>query len=165
MENLSPLLQATINNSNSGAKVENTSINTNTVQQPAPRNNLTQDKFTPNTRFTQKGNHYEKTNIGKIIGVIGGAVYGAYKSLGIKELMNEINFKTIMENIIYSFEEGIDPAKAEKMIKYAVKATPKYVTAALILGSTLIGLGVGSIVNFVINKIKAHKADKEGKAQ
>ena len=163
MENLSPMLQATINKRNDANLASNV-LEASSNTQTYVKNPVIEDKFTPNTRFTKKGNHYEKTNIGKVIGTLGGAIYGAIQSSTIIKEFKKINVAEILRNTMNFTAETlsfkISPEEIEKAVSVITKQLPRVTAAAVLLGATLIGLGIGSIVNFVINKIKAHNADK-----
>ena len=168
MENLSPMLQATINKRND-ANLASNALEASSNTQTYVKTPVIEDKFTPNTRFTKKGNRYEKTNIGKIIGTLGGVVYGAIQSNRIIKDLKKINFcetlRNTMNSIVDNMPLEMNPKEIEKIISISVKQTPRVIAAVALLGATLIGFGIGSIVNFIINKIKAYKADKEGQVQ
>ncbi len=111
---------------------------------------------------TQKGNEYKKSHVGTIAGTVAGAgtgVYGAYK-FGSLMKKNSGFKKAIMpaladiRNIL--MEAGKTKAQATKKLKSMIKAGH----IANTLTWTLIGLGIGALVNKAINHAKANKADK-----
>ena len=126
-----------------------------------------------NTNFQSKGvtknnNIYEKTNIGKYIGVGAGAVLGGYKVYKINNALkfpDETNFLMNFTNSIIrqikEFDASAEFPKTEKMIKYG-----KYTAYAIVLAVTAaIGLGIGAIGDSIANGIKAKRLDKAKQAE
>ena len=96
--------------------------------------------YNPKTRFTKKGNVYEKTNTGKIVG---SAVFASIGAINTVKNLNVI--KDATKN--YFPEVKIEPYIA--------------IASAIFIGlSTLPGLGLGAIADGIINKVRANKADK-----
>ncbi len=119
--------------------------------------------FTSKTAHTKNGNEYEKTRVGKYIGMGAGAAIGA----GVPAyLLYNRNYKMYLKrqlvemrnNIMQELQkEGIKSSKmSAKTISKWLKAIP-VVAGALTL---LVGLGIGAIVDGAINHSRAKKADK-----
>lgn len=125
--------------------------------------------FNPKTRFTRKGNHYQKTNALKIAGFVSAAGYAGISS--IKPTKNVIkavveNKEAIMKNAVDAFKGLADEASLEQASKSASKtidSLPKAIKAVVGLGVVVCGLGgllVGALGDKIINTVKAVKADK-----
>lgn len=106
--------------------------------------------FNTNTRFTKKGNAYQKTNLGKNIGTAVGVALGAGYAIRNREVFGQL----------------------ANSIKEAGSALPKHakvcIAADIALGIGLYalrGLVIGAIGDAIANKVKANKADKAAKAE
>jgi hypothetical protein len=133
--------------------------------------------FNQNTRFTRRGNQYQKTNVGKLAGVGVGAVAGIAQAVQTFKAAKEIDVKSLKGSILPSIQnlsaqfpnipkENID--EASKVLSNTFDSLPKYVkTAAVVVAGllALTGLAVGSIGDGIANKIKAFNADKNAKSQ
>lgn len=108
-------------------------------------------RFNPNTRFTKKGNHYQKTNLGKTIGTIAGAGFAGVRLASQKEFLNK-TFYSIASQV----KNGAQIEPLVKTMKIGGYAGAAAIFAAL-------GLGLGAVIDGVANKIKAYKADKAAK--
>jgi hypothetical protein len=112
--------------------------------------------YGPNTRFTKKGNSYEKTNISKLVGTGAGATMGAVSFAKSKDVIN-----SIYETAADSLKEILEPEQVSRIIKESKVAS----AAIIVAGTALTGLALGAVVDFAINKVKAFKADKNAEAK
>ena len=112
-----------------------------------------------NIRYTAKGNQYRKTNTGKTIGAV------CMATIPVVDILKNANeIKTGFPNALKEFgrnakEMGfeVDAKQASVILKSGMAISG----IANVATSALAGLVVGAAVDFVVNKIKAHKADKE----
>ena len=136
-------------------------------------NNVT---FNQNTRFTKKGNPYQKTKAVTWAGAGVGAACGLAKNaktiFNAKNLINEV--KDMLPHIseqMASFLRSVSPddpsvddflnsTKYKKIINGIPKAGLVAVIGISIAGATIAGLIIGGIANSIVNKVRAHKADK-----
>lgn len=125
-------------------------------------------------RVTKEGNIYDKTNVGKITGSAVGATYGGVQVYRVAKFMNENEplIKQFVEDCLKSIE-SIDKNTVDGLLSAAEERTAAFnkgmkigkvaVASVAILATALVGLGVGALADFGINKYKAHKADKVAK--
>lgn len=132
--------------------------------------------YNQNTRFTKKGNAYQKTNAAKWIGAGVGAGYGLAKNakhiFKSKELLEEIkpifnsleeSLKQILQSISTddaSIQEYLNSSEFKKLFDNIPKICLSSAIATSVIVTTLLGLIIGSIANKIANKIRANKADK-----
>ncbi len=124
--------------------------------------------FTGSKARTKQGNEYDKSSAGKYIGMGLGAVVGAgctgYKVK--KGLSSSSELKRFLINfnnsLLNSFSDISNISRKEfrelrkKSIKIGIKAAPVIIGAAGLLA----GLGLGAIVDGIINNVRSKKADK-----
>ena len=101
------------------------------------------------TRFTRKGNSYQKTNLAKVICTGIGA--GSASAALIK------NNKQISDAI---YNAASSTLKNGKQIEGVAKMAKIGTAAGAIGACALAGLAAGAVVDAVVNKVRAHKADK-----
>lgn len=111
------------------------------------------------TAYTDKGNQYTKSNVAKTTGLVAlGAmatknVVSALKTVDFDE-MAKTTFEQIPEEV--KIARKIDFVKFAKQIKLQTKASA--FTGVAIVAA--VGLGVGAIVDGIINKISKVRANK-----
>lgn len=105
-------------------------------------------QFNTKTRFTRKGNPYQKTNTAKIVGA---ALSAGYTGINIAR-----NSK-VLNKAIYSMVSQI---KNGAYIESAAKTLKASAIISAVTSSAIFGLGLGAIVDGITNKIRAHKADQ-----
>ena len=117
---------------------------------------------------TKNNNIYEKTNIGKYIGVGAGAVLGGYNVYKINnalKLPDESKFMMSFVNAVISkikeYDASAELPKSEKMIKLGKKTAYGIILAI----TAAIGLGIGAIGDAIANGIKAKRLDKAKQAE
>ncbi len=123
--------------------------------------------FTGKKRYTNNGNEYEKTNAGKYVGMgvgaAAGAGYPAYILHNMFKPENKGELMKLLDTYCKNFNEscknqfGQDVKLTTKTLTKCIKALP-VVSGAVVL---LAGLGLGAIVDGIINHNRAKKADKE----
>ena len=122
-----------------------------------------------NRAITQDGNEYNSTNVGKTTGAVVGtgiAAYTGYAMNKAKKMILSEDVVEIMKNganqVVESFPDDI------KSISQGVAETlPKYLKKSMNIGAIIVGglsllsaIGVGTLVDGTINKVRALKADK-----
>lgn len=117
---------------------------------------------------TKNNNIYEKTNIGKYIGVGAGAVLGGYNVYKINnalKLPDESKFMMSFVNAVISkikeYDASAELPKSEKIIKLGKKTAYGIILAI----TAAIGLGIGAIGDAIANGIKAKRLDKAKQAE
>ncbi len=117
---------------------------------------------------TKNNNIYEKTNIGKYIGVGAGAVLGGYNVYKINnalKLPDESKFMMSFVNAVISkikeYDASAELPKSEKIIKLGKKTAYGIILAI----TAAIGLGIGAIGDSIANGIKAKRLDKAKQAE
>lgn len=129
--------------------------------------------FNPKTRFTKKGNHYQKTNALKVAGFVSAAGFAGISSIKpTKEAIKNIaeNKDAILNTCLETLKGCFKTEDAEQISKIASKTVdslPKAMKAGVALGAVACGLGgllVGALGDKIINTVKAVKADKANKA-
>lgn len=128
--------------------------------------------YNPKTRFTKKGNAYQKTNAATWTGLGAGAALGFVKNA--KIILNKKPFIEAIREIIpdigsmseamFSRDEDMLAYLKSDIGKKLIESTPKimvntYIAAAIIC-TAVAGLIIGGITNIIINKVRASKADK-----
>ena len=127
-------------------------------------------------RVTENGNQYEKSNYGKLGGTAAGLAWGGYQVYDMNKFYKQEAgaIKEIIEYCIQGIEKvvpefGDDLAKAAEqktvLMNRIIKCFKYGSLAGVLAVSTLMGLGVGAIADFAVNKYKAHKADKEANVE
>ena len=133
------------------------------------------------TVYTEKGNKYEKTSIGKKAGTMTGAVAGGAclapvaNSMAAKSkeiLLNKLTSATgkfgklgkieadeiIFEKVVFSKGDELFRTVTEKLV--TSKCGRLAVVAGVLAGAILAGRVLGSLVDTAINKFKAYRTDK-----
>ena len=106
--------------------------------------------FNQNTRFTKKGNPYQQTNIAKKAGLGAGLATVATTYIVNHKYINNEFYSEISKKV----KNG---AQIENLVKLAkIKGVGK-----MALAFAGVGIAVGAIVDGIVNKVKANKADKE----
>lgn len=118
---------------------------------------------------TKNGNEYNSTNVGKITGaaigtsataVVGYKMHNAKKVLLSDEILGltKEGYNTVFEEL---------PEDMKSIVKGAIEEAPKYLKKAMKITTIAIGsavllsaLGLGTLSDAIINKIRAIKADK-----
>ena len=108
-----------------------------------------------NIRYTANGNQYRKTNIGKIAGTAATTLAGSACLFKHRKSIEKmlIPFCCINFHDGKYVSQGIDFKRLKQLMTF---------TFANALGvCALVGIGLGGLGDFIANKVKAHKADKE----
>lgn len=125
-------------------------------------------------KVTKNGNEYDTTNVGKYAGMGVGAAAGTGYGLKVynaaKKALQEVDanqifedtFTTMKENLDKQFGEPIEMATEEyvEACTKASKRAAKVGVGVLGIGGLLAGLGIGAIVDGVINHNRAKNAEK-----
>ena len=99
--------------------------------------------------YTKNGNPYHKTSAGKKIGTLAGLGVGCYSTYKFAELVK--------------VTEGV-PVK--DFLKTLAKVFPLNLPfVKSIVGWGVVGLAAGAVVDWAVNKVRKHKADKAAAAQ
>lgn len=121
-----------------------------------------QPNFTGKKAVTYKGNEYEKTNNGKLIGTGAGiALSGIMTTCTLKAF----NKETVLQTLKNAYE-GAKDALPQKSFDEYLKSMKKMskVSCAVMSGLTvLLGLGIGALVDKNKNENRAFKADMAAK--
>ena len=112
-----------------------------------------------NLRYTKKGNQYQKSNAGKLVGTLGMAAIPVVGFLKNKEMLKNA-FNTSLQNAKEAIKQQNLSVSSEE-VGSALKSGVLAGGAAVVAGYALAGLGIGALVDFAVNKFKAYKADKE----
>lgn len=116
--------------------------------------------------YTKNGNEYNKTHAGRYVGMGVGALVGAgYPLYILREVQKDKPFfKKVLVRCRQEFKNGLAQSGVDvSNLKMSAKSVSKVlkgipvVTGAITL---LVGLGVGAIVDGIINHVRAKKADK-----
>lgn len=107
---------------------------------------------------TYKGNEYEKTNNGKLI--------GAGAGVGLSAIMSTITYKSLnkksnIANLKDGFEKMKDNMPWKSFDEYlkSIKKSSKIATAVMTVLTIGLGLGIGAIIDNSKNNSRAYKAD------
>jgi len=118
---------------------------------------------------TKNGNVYDKTNLGGKVGAAVGAGYATYAGIKTAKLLKSIDANALGD--MYRAVQGSLPQEAkatlpkfkdfaQNAIKSIRKATP--IGIAIYAGiAILAGFGIGKLTDFVVNKVRAKKADAQ----
>lgn len=121
--------------------------------------------FQPNftgKAVTYKGNEYEKTNNGKLIGAGAGAALSAVMvGKGIKNLKSE-TFQNALKDNFEAIKDTKPDKTLEQFVKTAKKASKIYLGVMTAI-TVLLGLGIGALVDKNKNENRAFKADMAAK--
>ena len=99
--------------------------------------------------YTKNGNPYHKTSRGKKLGTLAGLGVGGYS------IYKCADFFKAVENV---------PIK--ETLKGFAKMFPFNLQFAKTLGGwAVVGLAVGAVVDWAVNKVRKHKADKAAAAE
>ena len=111
-----------------------------------------------NLRYTKNGNPYQKFNRGKLAGTIG---------MGLIPVTSFIRNRSLIKDTFSQMTDAAKDLAAEsgvqvdaKEIASSMKSATVIAGAATVAGYALAGLGIGALVDFIINKVRAHNADK-----
>lgn len=115
------------------------------------------------TAVTKNGNEYQRTSKATKIGAGVGATWGLLNAsaMGYMAAKNDLpkGFKNTFLNSYRALREFYPAAEAKNLVKRSAKMSFAMGIPMGIIGSTLIGLGIGAAVNKVINHRRAAKAD------
>ena len=120
-----------------------------------------QPNFTGKAK-TYKGNEYEKTNNGKLIGTGAGVVLsGVMGTLSLKNMNKDANI-TNLKNIYENMKDGL-PYKSFDEYLASMKKLNKIGAAVMTVITIALGLGIGAIIDNNKNNNRAYKADTDAK--
>lgn len=115
------------------------------------------------TAVTKNGNEYQRTSKATKIGAGVGATWGVLNAsaMGYMAAKNELpqKYKNIFLNSYKALRKILPIEEAKYVAKRNAKISLAIGLPMGIIGSTLIGLGIGAVVNKVINHRRAAKAD------
>ena len=95
-----------------------------------------------NCAYTKNGNPYHKTSRGKKLGTLAGLGVGGYSIYKCAEVLAvSSSVKSVLKDILKTFPLNIKFAKS-------------------LAAWGVIGLAAGAVVDFAVNKVRKHKADK-----
>jgi len=112
--------------------------------------------------ITKSGNEYDKTNANKVAGTLVGGTAAAGMAYESKQILkNPELFNTVRENAQKTIEKmNIKEFKNVKMSAEDVIKGLKTGTGIVAGAAVAAGLAVGAIVDGIVNKHRANKADK-----
>jgi len=121
-----------------------------------------QPNFTGKKAVTYKGNEYEKTNNGKLIGAGAGATLSAVMvGRGIKTLKSK-TYQNALKDSFEMIKEAKPEMTLEQFVKRAKKVS-KIGMGVMTAITVLLGLGIGALVDKNKNENRAFKADMAAK--
>lgn len=111
---------------------------------------------------TYKGNEYEKTNNGKLIGTGAG--------VGLSAIMGTINYKSLnkesniakLKDVFENLKDGLPMKSFDEYLQY-IKKISKVTTAVMTVLTIGLGLGIGAMIDNSKNNSRAYKADMAAK--
>lgn len=122
--------------------------------------------FSGKKSYTKNGNEYEKTHAGKFVGMgVGASVGAGYPLLLLHQAQKDKPFlKRLLVSYRNAYKKGLanagldvsDIKLSAKTLSRGLKIIPA-ITGAVAL---ILGLGLGSIVDGIINHARAKNADK-----
>lgn len=116
-----------------------------------------QPNFTGKAK-TFKGNEYEKTNNGKLIGTGAG--------VGLSAIMSTIHYKNMnkesniakLKDVFENMKDGLPMKSFDEYLQY-IKKISKVSAAVMTVLTIGLGLGIGAIIDNKKNNSRAYKAD------